>query len=445
MDVPETRYTRSGDVHVAYQVFGDGDLDLVFLAEFWNSIEAMWEQPDYRHFLERLGSFARVICMDQRGTGSSDPVSLSDMPTLEVWTDDVITTLDAAGSAKACVLGVGGGGGVGMLFAATAPERVQALVLLNTTARYTQAPDYPWGTSPEFEARIEKELEFGWGRGVLLETVGPNVAGDPAFRSWWARYQRLGSSPGTVLAMRHMLQQLDVRHVLPSIRVPALVISRRDNRLVEAVHGRYLGERIPGARYVEVEGDDYFPFIGNAELILDEIEEFLTGSRPSTGRDRMLATILVTDIVDSTARASALGDLAWRDLIGRHHALVRQELERHRGHEVDTAGDGFLATFDGPARAIRCACSIRDGVRALGLEIRAGLHTGEVELADGGIRGIAVHTAARVAAEAAPDEVMVSSTVRDLVAGSGIAFADRGSHTLKGVPEPWHLFTVVDA
>ena len=244
----------------------------------------MWEQPDYARFLDRLGSFARVICLDQRGTGSSDPVSPAELPTLEVWADDVITTMQAVGSAKASVLGVGGGGGVGMLFAATFPERVHALVLLNSTARYTQAADYPWGTSPEFEARIERELEFGWGRGVLLETVGPNVAGDPAFRDWWARYQRLGSSPGTVLAMRHMLQQLDVRHVLPSIRVPTIVISRRDNRLVEVAHGRYLAEHIPGARFVEVEGDDYFPFIGNAGLILDEIEEFLTGSRRTTPR-----------------------------------------------------------------------------------------------------------------------------------------------------------------
>jgi class 3 adenylate cyclase len=245
--------------------------------------------------------------------------------------------------------------------------------------------------------------------------------------------------------MRHMLQQLDVRDVLPSIRVPTLVISRRDNRLVQAEHGRYLGERIPGARYVEVDGDDYFPFIGNTDLILDEVEEFLTGSRRATGGDRMLATILITDIVDSTARASSLGDGAWRDVIGRHHALVRHELERFRGHEVDTAGDGFLATFDGPARAIRCACAIRDGVRALDLEIRAGLHTGEIELADGGIRGIAVHTAARVAGEASPAEVLVSSTVRDLVAGSGITFEDRGDHALKGVPERWRLFSVADA
>ena len=445
MAPPETRYAKSDDVHVAYQVFGEGGLDLIFLAEFWNSIEAMWEQPDYARFLDRLGSFARVICLDQRGTGSSDPVSLSALPTLEVWADDVITTMQAVGSAKASVLGIGGGGGVGMLFAATFPERVSTLVLLNTTARYTQAADYPWGTSAEFEARIEKELEFGWGRGVLLETVGPNVAGDPAFREWWARYQRLGSSPGTVLAMRHMLQQLDVRHVLPSIRVPTLVISRKDNRLVEAAHGRYLAEHIPGARFVEVEGDDYFPFIGNAGLILDEIEEFLTGSRRTTDHDRMLATILVTDIVDSTARASSLGDHAWRELLERHHAAVRHELTRFRGREIDTAGDGFLATFDGPARAIHCASAIRDAVHRLGLEIRAGLHTGEVELARDGVRGIAVHTAARVCAEAGPGEVLVSSTAKDLVAGSGIVFEDRGPHALKGVTEEWRLFRVVDA
>jgi len=446
MEAPETRYTKTGGVHIAYQVFGDGGRDLVFLAEFWNSIEAMWEQPDYHRFLERLGSFARVICIDQRGTGSSDPVSLSELPTLEVWADDVITTMEAVGSEKASVLGVGGGGGVGIQFAATFPERVNALALLNTTARYTVAPDYPWGTSPEFEARLEKELEFGWGRGVLLETVGPNVAGDPAFRRWWARYQRLGSSPGTVLAMRHMLQQLDVRHVLPSIRVPTLVISRRDNRLVEAVHGRYLGDNIPSARFLEVEGDDYFPFIGNnADLILDEVEGFLTGSRPTSGQDRMLATILVTDIVESTARASAMGDGAWRDVLERHHALVRRELERFRGTEIDTAGDGFLVTFDGPARAIRCAVAVRDGVRALELEIRAGLHTGEVELAKDDVRGIAVHTAARVAGEAGPSEDLVSSTVRDLVAGSGSAFRDRGAHELNGVPEAWRLFEVTAA
>ncbi len=442
MTPPETRYAKSGDVHVAYQVFGQGRLDLVFVAEFWNSIEAMWEQADYRRCLERLSSFARVICLDQRGTGSSDPVSLSELPTLEVWADDVIAVMEAVGSERAALLGSGGGGGVSMLFAATFPERVRALVLVNSTARYTRAPDYPVGTSPEFEARIEKELEFGWGRGVLLETVGPSVAHDAGFRTWWGRYQRLGSTPGVVRATRHMLQQLDVRDVLPSIRVPTLIVHRSDNRLVDVRHGRYLAERIPGARYVELPGDDYLWFVGDADAILDEVEEFLTGSRRSPGSDRVLATVLFTDVVGSTERAASLGDAAWRDLRAAHDDIVRAELARHRGREIDTAGDGFLATFDGPARAVRCACAIRDGVRAIGLEIRVGLHTGEVEIVGDRIAGIAVHIGARVAAGAEPGQVLASSTVRDLVAGSGIEFEDQGSHELKGVPGEWRLFAV---
>jgi class 3 adenylate cyclase len=445
MDTPETRYTKSGEVHIAYQVFGDGRLDLVFVPEFWNSIEAMWEQPDYRRCLERLGTFARVICLDQRGTGSSDPVSLSELPTLEVWADDVIAVMQAVGSPEAALLGVGGGGGVSMLFAATFPERVRALALVNSTARYTRAPDYPIGTSEEFEARIEKELEYGWGRGVLLETVAPSAAGDPAFRRWWGRYQRLGSTPGTVLAMRHMLQQLDVRHVLGSIAVPTLVVHRTDNRLVDVAHGRYLADHIPGGRYVELDGDDYLWFVGDADPILDEVEVFLTGSRREPVHDRVLATVLFTDIVGSTERAAAIGDAAWRELRDAHHAIVRSELDRHRGREVDTAGDGFLATFDGPARALRCAVAIRDAVRALGLEIRAGLHTGEIALDGAGVAGLAVHIGARVAATADPGTVLASGTVRDLVAGSGIEFEDRGTHELKGVPGEWHLFSVVTA
>ena len=442
MTTPETRYAKSGDVHIAYQVFGEGRLDLVFIAEFWNSIEAMWEQPQYRGSLERLGSFARVICLDQRGTGSSDPVSLSELPTLEVWADDVIAVMGAVGSQRAALLGVGGGGGVGMVFAATFPERVHALVLLNSTARYTQAPDYPWGTSPEFEARIEKELEFGWGRGVLLETVGPSVAGDPDFRSWWSRYQRLGSTPGTVRRTRHMLQELDVRDVLGSIGVPTLILHRRDNRLVDVAHGRYLSEHMPAARYVELEGDDYLWFVGDSDAILDEVEMFLTGSRRAREADRVLATVLFTDVVGSTERAAALGDAAWRDLRVVHDAVVRAELARHRGREIDTAGDGFLASFDGPARAVRCACAIRDGLRRVGLEVRAGLHTGEVELVGDGVAGIAVHIGARISALAEPGQVLASSTVRDLVAGSGIEFEDRGVHELRGVPGEWRLFAV---
>jgi class 3 adenylate cyclase/pimeloyl-ACP methyl ester carboxylesterase len=442
MTAPETRYAKSGDVHIAYQVFGEGRVDLVFVAEFWNSIEAMWEQPDYRRSLERLGSFARVICFDQRGTGSSDPVSLSELPTLEVWADDVIAVMEAVGSSQAALLGSGGGGAVCMVFAATFPERVRALALLNSTARYTQAPDYPWGTSAEFEARIEKDLEFGWGRGVLLETVGPSVAGDPEFRAWWGRYQRLGSTPGTVRATRHMLQQLDVRHVLPSIGVPTLVVHRADNRLTDVRHGRYLGEHIPGARYVELDGPDYLWFIGDADAILDEIEEFLTGSRRAQEVDRVLATVLFTDVVGSTERAAAIGDAAWRDLRTAHDAIVRTELDRYRGREIDTAGDGFLATFDGPARAVRCACAVRDGVRALGIEVRAGLHTGEIELVGDRVSGIAVHIGARLAATAEPGQVVASSTVRDLVAGSGIDFDDLGTRRLKGVPDEWRLYAV---
>jgi class 3 adenylate cyclase len=340
------------------------------------------------------------------------------------------------------VIGAGGGGAVGMVFAASFPERVRALVLLNSTARFTRAPDYPAGTSPEFEARIEQELEFGWGRGVLLETVAPSVAGDVDFRRWWGRYQRLGSTPGVVLAMRRMLQQLDVRRVLAAIAVPTLIIHRRDNRLVDVAHGRYLAEHIPGARYVEDAGPDYLWFVGDTDEILDEIEEFLTGSKPRAEPDRMLATVLFTDIVGSTERLAAVGDTAWRALQTAHQAVVRAELDRHRGREIDTAGDGFFALFDGPARAVRCACAIRDAVRGLGLEVRAGLHTGEVESSGDRVAGIAVHIGARVSAEARPGEVLASSTVKDLVAGSGIAFEDRGVHALKGVPGEWRLFAV---
>jgi class 3 adenylate cyclase len=440
---PETRYATSGGIHIAYQVFGEGRLDLVFVAEFWNSIEAMWEEPGYARALERLGSFARVICLDQRGTGLSDPVSLSELPTLEVWADDVIAVMEAVGSTGAAVMGSGGGGGVAMAFAATFPERVQALVLINTTARYTRAPDYPQGNSEEFETRLQKELEFGWGRGVLLETVGPSVAGDPEFRTWWARYQRLGSSPGIVLRTREMLRQLDVRQALPSIGVPTLIVHRRDNRLVDVTHGRYLAEHIAGARLLELSGDDYLWFVGDTDPMLDEIEEFLTGSKRTQEHDRVLATVLFTDIVGSTERAASTGDAAWRQLRDAHDAVVRAELEHHRGREIDTAGDGFLATFDGPARAVRCACAIRDGVRTLGLEIRAGLHTGELEIADERVTGIAVHIGARIATLAEPGTVLASSTVRDLVAGSGIEFEDRGEHELKGVPGVWRLFSVV--
>ena len=441
--IPETRYTTLDGTYIAYQVAGGGDVDLVFVAEFWHSMEAQWEEPAFARFLDRLASFSRLICFDQRGTGLSDPAPLTHLPTLEQWMDDVRAVMDATGSRRAAVLGSGGGGLMSTLFAATHPERTRALVLLNSYPRLVRTDDYPIGTSPEFEGRVEQDLAMAWGRGALIEVLAPSRMGDPRFRDWLGRYQRLGASPGTVLAHRRMLRQLDVRHVLPSIGVPTLVLHRRDNALVDSAHGRYLAERIPGARHVEVPGSDYFPFLGDQDAILDEIERFLTGSTHPRASDRFLATILLTDIVDSTRRAAELGESRWRELLDAHNELVRAQLERFHGREINTTGDGFLATFDGPARAVRCARSIVERVPDIGLMVRAGLHAGEVEPTGDGIGGLAVHIAARVASVAGPGEVVVTSTVRDLVAGSGIGFADRGTAPLKGVPGSWPLSTVV--
>jgi class 3 adenylate cyclase/pimeloyl-ACP methyl ester carboxylesterase len=443
MEPPVTRYAESGDVLVAYQELGEGDLDLVYCAEFWHSIEAQWMEPRFEAFLRRLGSFARLICFDQRGTGLSDPVPSSELPTLEQWMDDVRAVMDAAGSERAALLGSGGGGLMTMLFAATYPERTSALVLLNSFARLTRAPDYPLGTAPDYEQEFVEKMRTGWGRGIFADVVAPSVANEPGFREWWARYERLGTRVGAIVPIRHMLQQVDVRHVLPSVQAPTLILSRTGNRLVEVGHARYLAEHIPGATYVELPGEDHLPFTGDSDAILDEIEEFLTGFRHGGEPDRVLATVLFTDIVESTERAAALGDRRWRELLDRHDGAVRRVLARFRGREIDTIGDGFLATFDGPGRAVRAAQAIVDAVRDVGLQIRAGLHTGEVELAGADVRGIAVHIGARVSATAKPGEVLVSSTVKDLVAGSGIEFVDRGAHELKGVPGDWRLFSVV--
>jgi pimeloyl-ACP methyl ester carboxylesterase len=443
LDPPEVRYVRSGELFIAYQVLGQGPLDLVYVAEFWHSIEAQWEELSFAAFLRGLLSFGRLICFDQRGTGISDPVALDQLPTLEVWMDDVRAVMDAVGSRRAVLVTSGGGSAMGMTFAATYPEKVHALVIINGTARYSPTTDYPFGTSPEFEDRVRRETEDGWGRGVLLDVIAPTRADDPALRAWWARYQRLGSSPGTQLAQRKMLMELDVRHVLPSIRVPTLLIHRIDNRLVHVEHGRYLAAHIRGARLVEIPGSDYFLWLDATDRVLKEIGTFLGSSPEAEDHDRMLTTVLFVDIVRSTEKLSELGDHAWRELLSSFHAAVRFELTRSRGREIDTAGDGFLASFDGPARAIRCATAIVDATRALGIEVRAGLHTGEVETIGEKVSGLAVHIGARVAGVAAPGEVLVSSTVRDLVAGSGIAFGDRGLHALKGVPEGWRLFRAI--
>jgi class 3 adenylate cyclase len=440
--LPETRYARTGDTHIAYQVAGDGPLDILLAAEFWHSIEVQWDQPELASFLDRLASFGRLISFDQRGSGVSDPVSLDELTGLDLWMDDIRVVMDAVGSESAVLFGIGGGGTMSMLFAATHPARVSGLILVNSFARISRAPDYPWGRAPELEEEVQDVMRTGWGRGVFLDQVAPSRVGDEEFRKWWARYQRIGASPGTVVSMRKMLGQIDVRDVLPSIRAPSLIIHRAETHWNRVEHGRYLAEHIPGAKYVEVPGIDHLWFVGETEPILREIESFVAGIAGAPSSARQLSTVLFTDIVGSTQLAADLGDARWRELLERHRALVRRELDRHRGREVDTAGDGFFATFDGPARAVQCAQAIREGVGEQGIEIRVGLHTGEVEVLREGLVGVAVHIGQRIVAEAEPGEVLVSSTVKDLTSGSGLEFEDRGLHSLKGVPEEWRLFAV---
>jgi pimeloyl-ACP methyl ester carboxylesterase len=437
---PETHYAKSGDVNIAYQVVGDGPLDLVLVHGFVSHLELDWDEPRMAHFLRRLASFSRLILFDKRGTGLSDRPG--GLPDLETRMDDVRAVMDSAGSEHAALFGYSEGGPMCCLFAATYPERTSSLVLYASYAkRQDPDDDYPWAaTSAERRAHAE-EIERDWGVDAHLGSMAPNA--DAALRTWWARRSRAAASPGAARDLILMNSQIDVRAVLPTIAVPTLVLHRTGDRDSRPEEGRYVASHIPGARFVELPGEDHFVSI-NADEMLDEVEEFLTGTRPAREPDRVLATVLFTDIVGSSQRAAELGDRAWRELLAGHHAAVRHQLERYHGREIDTSGDGFLATFDGPARAVRCGYAIREAVGELGLDVRAGLHTGEVELADGKVTGIAVHTGARVAALAEPGEVLVSSTVKDLVAGSGIQFGDRGEHELKGVGS-WRLYSVVDA
>jgi class 3 adenylate cyclase len=437
---PKTCYARSGDVNVAYQVFGEGQIDIVCVPGFVTNVEMHWETPEVARFLERLASFGRVMMLDKRGTGLSDRgVGL---PTLEERMDDVRAVMDAVGSERAALLGWSEGGPMSILFSATWPDRTAALVLWGSFARFTSAPDHPWGFGPEQIEAICSGIEAGWGEGVTLQAIAPSRLGDARVREQFGRWERFSAGPHDASALVRMNTEIDVRHVLSAVRVPTLILHRTDDNLVPVGASRYMAERIPGAKYAELPGDDHLMWYGNTDEVLDAIEEFLTGSKGARELDRVLATVLFTDIVDATSRAAALGDRAWKELLADHHARVRRELAQHRGTEVDTAGDSFFATFDGPARAIRCARSIVGAVRGLGLEVRAGLHTGECELHEKGVTGIAVHIGARVAALAHPGEVLVSSTVKDLVAGSGIAFVVRGSHELKGVPGKWRLYRV---
>jgi class 3 adenylate cyclase/dienelactone hydrolase len=433
---PITRYAKSGDVHVAYQVFGEGPLNLVIAPFFVSNIEVWWEYPDAARWLLRLASFARVAAFDKRGTGMSDRVT--ELPGLEQRMDDVRAVMDAVGMERAALLGMSEGGSLAALFAATYPERCSALVLYGSFARFAS-----WLPTEEALAGFLGYIDQAWGSGGAASFVAPSLANDPATQQWFGRFERLGASPADAIALMRMNSQIDISDIVPTIRVPTLVIHRKDDAGINVEGGRYLAEHIPGARYIELPGKDHLPWVGdNAMQIADDIEEFLTGARALVTVDRVLATVLFTDIVSSTEKAAALGDRRWRDLLDNHHATIRRNLTRFRGHEVKTTGDGILATFDGPARGVRCACAIADEIRPLGIEVRAGLHTGECEITDDDVGGIAVHIGARVAALAGAGEVLVSSTVKDLVAGSGLRFGDRGSQSLKGIPGEWRIFAV---
>jgi len=437
---PETRYARSGDVNIAYQVVGDGPRDLVLVPGWLSNVEVFWEEPSVVRFFQRLASFSRLILFDKRGTGLSDRVA--EMPNLETRMDDVRAVMDAVRSARAALFGYSEGGPMCALFAATYPERTSALIMGGSYARRVWAPDYPWGPTREDWFKFVDTAAQNWGGPVGLDVRAPSVADDPRFREWWARYVRQSASPGAGRMIWRIIADIDIRDVLPAIRVPTLIIHNVGDRTVPVECSRYMAERIPGAKLVELSGQDHIPYVGNADAVLDEIEEFLTGVRHGAEADRVLATVMFTDIVDATRKAAELGDRRWRDLLEAHHAVVRDQLARFRGREIDTAGDGFLAAFDGPARAIRSACAIADGVKRLGLDVRAGLHTGECEIVGPKLSGIAVHIGARISALAKAGEVLVSSTVKDLVAGSGLGFEERGIHMLKGVPGEWRLFAV---
>jgi pimeloyl-ACP methyl ester carboxylesterase len=440
---PETRYAKSGDVNIAYQVVGHGPFDLVLVHGWVQSFDASWEIESIERFYRRLASFSRLILFDKRGTGLSDRVAPDDLPTLETRMDDMRAVMDEVGSERAAVLGHSEGGSMCALFAATYPERTQALVMDGSAARTAWAPDYPIGATAEAIDELERSIIDNWGPDLirsLLEQMGPSIAGDDELVRAYTRAALRAASPAAAAALTRMSAMIDIRHVLPAIRVPTLVLYRAEEVMADA--SRDVGERIPGAKVVELPGADHLPWLGDQGASLDEIEEFLTGVRPHPVLDRVLATVLFTDIVGSTELAADLGDRPWRDLLDQHNSLVRRELARFRGSELSTAGDGFLATFDGPARAVACAVSIRDAAHTLGLQIRFGLHTGELEVVGSDIRGIAVHTGARVAGMAGPGEVLASSTVRDLVAGSGLEFEDRGSHELRGVPGEWRLYAV---
>ena len=444
MKTPETRYSRSADgVHIAYQVLGDADLDLVVSPGYVSHLEHSWEDPQMARFLRRLASFSRLIVFDKRGTGMSDRSADEDAPLLEDRVNDIATLMDTVGSERAAMMGLSETGAVALLFAATYPERTSAVVAYGTFAgRGATGPTYPWAPDSE-QAEWLEDIERHWGRGVLfLDEFAGSLQDDTHYREWFAKLERLSASPGAAVAIARMVMQMDVRDVLPTIRVPTLVLHKRDDQAVPFEEGKYIADHIPGAKFVELPGSDHWPWIGHEEAV-EEIQEFLTGMREDAEPHRAVATVMFVDIAGSTERAAELGDRRWADLLESFYSVVRRELDRHRGREIDTAGDGFFVTFDGPARAIRCATALTEAVGRLGLRIRTGIHTGECERMADKVGGLGVVIGARVGALARPEEILVSRTVRDLVVGSDLSFEDAGEHELKGVPDRWHLYRVV--
>jgi class 3 adenylate cyclase len=441
MDVPETRYATSGAINIAYQVFGDGPLDVVLVWGGISHIEVMWEMEGFARFFERLASFARVIHFDRRGIGLSDRVG--GVATLEERMDDVRTVMHAASSERAAILGESEGGPMCVLFAATYPERTVALIPYAPIVCFVGDDAFPWAPIREVYEQSLAAMCEGWGNGISLDTFAPSMVGDPAARSFAARFERYAATPASFRDQMTMNAGIDIRPILSSVKVPTLVIHRRGDVMVRVEQGRYLAEHVEGARFVELDGIDHLLGAGDPDIIADEIEQFLTGRRREAEPDRVLATIVFTDIVDSTTRAATIGDRSWRELLDRHDRVARDAVEKHRGQIVKATGDGVLATFDGPARAIQCSVELRAKLRDLGVDITAGVHTGEIERRSSDIGGIGVHIAARVESAARPGEVLVSRTVKDLVAGSDMKFENRGDHDLKGLPDRWQLFAVV--
>jgi class 3 adenylate cyclase len=444
MNIPETRFTQSGEASIAYQVVGSGPLNLVVVPGFVSHLEQAWEDPSYSRFLNQLASFSRLILFDKRGTGLSDRIV--GIPTLEERMDDVRAVMDAVGTERAAIFGISEGGPMGVLFAATYPERVSNLILYGSIARGAWSPDYPWGDEPDSE-EIEVWYEGWrkeWGTPYGIDVWAPSMAEDKTFRQWWAKYLRLSASPAAVINIFRMNMAIDIRDILPSVQISTLVLHRSGDLAIGIGQGRFLAERIPNAKFKSLPGDDHLWWVGDTESILSEIQEFLTGEQPSLEINRVLSTVLFIDIVESTKRAVELGDSRWKDVLANHNALVQKEVSRFRGRVIKNTGDGYLAIFDGPGRAIRCGQAVSSESIQLGIEVRTGLHTGEIDLREQDIGGIAVHIAARVMAMASPNQVWVSRTVKDLVVGSGFEFIEQGAVELKGVPGTWNLYLVLE-